>query len=207
MKITKLEYQKKDPNRVSVYVDGKFAAGLDLNDVVSLGLYNGQELSQEALNKIIADSDFGKLLNAALNFLSFRPRSEWEIRQYLEKNIKRNNLKTNPEEVLSKLRTLGQINDEEFARWWVEQRSTFRPKGRRALEMELRRKGVKIKVQTDSTSEEDKAMRAISKKLKLWDKDKLGENKWREKVIRFLVSRGFAYDTVEAVVAKLTRSG
>lgn len=200
MKITKLEYQKKDPNRVNIYVDGKFAVGLDVNDVIKLGLANDQEISKEELNKIIESSNFGKAFNSVLNFLSFRPRSEYEIRQYLKRKRFED-----IDKVVDKLKQIGQINDEEFARWWVEQRSTFRPKGKRALEMELRRKGIKVKIETNSLSEETKATQAIGKKLKLWDRNKLGENKWREKVIRFLGSRGFNYDTIETVLAKLTR--
>ncbi|MCL4397792.1 RecX family transcriptional regulator [Patescibacteria group bacterium] len=198
MRITKLEYQKKNPERVSVYVDGKFATGLNVNDIVKLGLYNGQEISQDYLNKIIAESDFGKAFNASLNFLSFRPRSEYEIRQYLKRKKVED-----IDGVVEKLRQIGQINDEQFAAWWVEQRSTFRPKGKRALEMELARKGIKVKLPKDKESEGEKAMRAIQKKLKLWSQEKLGEQKWREKIMRFLISRGFDYDTVEEVLAKL----
>src|SRR5438876_779971 len=89
MKISKLEYQKKDPNRVNVYVDGKFIAGIGANDVIKLNLYNGKDIDEKESSKIISDSEFGKLFNACLNFLSFRPRSEYEIRQFsYRKNLK-----------------------------------------------------------------------------------------------------------------------
>ena len=69
MRITKLEYQKKDPDRVNVYIDEKFAVGISANDVIKLGLYKDKEISQDELNKIIGESEFGKLFNTALNFL------------------------------------------------------------------------------------------------------------------------------------------
>ncbi len=186
MQITKLEYQRRDPNRVNVFVDGKFAVGINVNDVIKLGLINNQEISQEELNKIIENSNFGKAFNAAINFLSFRPRSEFEIRQYLKKKKV-----DDVEGIIEKLRQLGQVNDEEFAKWWIEQRNTFRPKGKRALEMELRRKGIKTKVEVGN--EEELAMKAIKRKLPMP----------KEKVFRFLASRGFSFDTIENIVEKL----
>lgn len=188
MRITKLEYQKKTPDRVSVYVDDKFAVGLDVNDVIKLGIANNQEISQDQLNKLIENSNFGKAFNAALNFLSFRPRSEMEIRQYLKRR-KAEDI----DGVLEKLKQIGQVNDEEFARWWIEQRNTFRPKGKRALEMELRRKGIKAKVEVGD--EEGLAMKAVQRKLPMPP----------EKIFRFLASRGFDYEIIEKVIAKIGR--
>lgn len=183
MKITKLAYQKKDPNRVNIYVDDKFAVGLDANDIIKLGLYKGQEISQQELNKIIGESDFGKKLNAALNFLSFRPRSEFEIRQFF-----RRKKFTDAEPVIEKLKLLGQINDAEFAKWYIDQRQTFRPKGRRAIEIELRRKGITVKIKSDEV--------ALAKRALL----KFRGEKTKERQQHFLASRGFDWDTIEKIL-------
>ncbi len=187
MKITKLEYQKKDPNRVNIYVDEKFAVGLEVNDLVKLGLYNGQELSLEEFNKIVGESEFGKLFNGALNFLSFRPRSEWEIRHKLKFKTKDQPL---IESVITKLKKINQINDEDFAKWYIDQRRTFRPKGKRAIEMELRRKGVKVKVESN-ISETELAKRALLK---------FRGERTKPRLFRFLASRGFDWQTIEDVV-------
>ena len=194
MKITKLEYQKKDPNRVSVYVDGKFAAGLDVNDLVKLGLYKDQEISTAELNKIVGESEFGKLFNSALNFLSYRPRSEWEIRHKLKFKTKDQQLIDN---VIDKLKKINQINDLDFAKWYVDQRNTFKPKGRRAVDMELRRLGVKVKVE-NTLSESTLAKKALAKYH--GNKDKL-------KIQRFLASRGFDWDVIEQTVEKTLEKG
>ncbi len=178
MRITRLEYQKKDPNRVSIYIDGKFSFGVTANDVIKLGLYRDKEVTSEELPKIIAESELGKLLNKAINFISFRPRSEWEIRR-----------KFNNEDLITKLKELRLINDEEFTKWFIEQRQTFRPKGKRLLEAELRKKGIKVKVET-GLSETELAKKALEKK----------KNLDREQKIRFLVSRGFDWQTIEDVL-------
>lgn len=187
MQITKLEYQKKNPNRVNVFVDGKFAVGIDANDVIKLGIYNSQEITQEELTKIVSQSDFGKAINCAINFISFRPRSEWEVRQRLK--LKKYE---NIDEVVAKLKEIGQIDDEKFSVWWLEQRSTFRPKGQRAINMELARKGVKVKIKLENETE--LALKAIKKKLPME----------KEKIYRYLASRGFDYDTIGEVVEKVS---
>ena len=196
MKITKLEYQKLDPNRVSVFVDGQYAVGVNAGDVLTLGLYKDKEISPEELNKIIGQSEYGKLLNFALNFLSFRPRSEWEVRRHLKKKDTDEDQLTN--RVVEKLKNIKQIDDESFARWFVDQRNTFRPKGKRFLEHELRSKGIQSEVikkvlGEDDTNEFEKAWLIVIKK-KLTD---------REKIIRFLGTRGFSWDTINEVLAKL----
>lgn len=187
MKITKLEYQKKNPNRVNVFVDNKFAVGISTNDVIKLGIFNNQEINQEELNKIIAQSDFGKALNFAINFLSFRPRSEYEVRQ----RLKRKDPGAAQDDVIKKLKEMGLIDDEKFAAWWADQRATFRPKGQRAINMELARKGVKVKVKLENETE--LAMKAIKKKLPME----------REKIYRYLSTRGFSYDTINNVIEKV----
>lgn len=214
MKVTRLEYQKKDPNFVNVFVDGKFIAALDANDVLNQKLFNGKEINQEEFNKIISGSEFGKLFNSALNFLSFRPRSEWEIRQKLK--TKTQNQKTMAE-VIDKLRHIGQADDEAFIRWFMDQRKTFRPKGNRAVKYELLKKGLESKLidkifaqesqnSETKTSEVDLAMKAVSKKAHLLlpkavDSKSLFEVK--NKLQRFLLSRGFGYDTVKETVENL----
>lgn len=166
-------------------------AGVDVNEIVRLGLYKDQELSSQDLNKIIDESEFGKLFNAALNFLSYRPRSEWEVRRKLKFKTKDERLIDN---VVEKLKKIGQINDQEFAKWFVEQRQTFRPKGKRLIRLELRRVGVKENVESN-ISETELAKRALKK---------LHGEKSKEKVQRFLASRGFDWDVVSDILRSNT---
>jgi len=186
MKITKLEYQKKDPNRVNIYVDEKFAVGISVDGVLKLGLFKNQEISTDFLNQIISQSNFGKGLNLALNFLSFRPRSEFEIRQHLKRK-KIDEI----EKIIIKLKEIGQVDDKAFTDWFVEQRKTFRPKGRRALEFELAKKGVKTKI--ENINERELALKAFKK---YHGKDDLTKKQ------RYLASRGFGWDVIEEVLKK-----
>lgn len=208
MKITKLEYQKKNKERVNVYADEKFAVGLGANDVIKLGIFKGQEITSQQLQNIISESDFGKLFNSALNFLSYRPRSEWEVRQRLKKRKKEDSgLGQNDDQVIEKLRAIGQIDDEAFCRWFIEQRTTFKPKGERALKYELARKGIPKEIiskvfetQEKGVSDFELATRVVKKKF--------GDKFDKERIQRFLASRGFDWNVIEEVIEKsYTRFG
>ncbi len=224
MIITKLEYQKKDKNRVNLFIDDKFAVSLSLDELVSLGLQKNQEITNDLLNKIIGQSDFGKFFNFALNFLSFRPRSEYEIREALKRKIvllerssgEKKDYRETVEAVIEKLKSINQINDLEFAKWFVNQRNTFRPKGKAALQQELARKKVSREVissvlnekndNLESLSQFELAIASCRKKaaiLALKIKDKKSRFEAKIKLQRHLASRGFDWETIRSVVEKL----
>jgi regulatory protein len=134
-------------------------------------------------------------------FLSYRDRSESEIRQNLRKHEV-------PEPViemtLARLKQEGLANDEQFARSWVENRSAFRPRSRRLLAMELRQKGLAdeaISSATEGMDEEALAYEAAQKRAsRLKD---LERNEFRKKLSDFLGRRGFSYSVIAPVVIRI----
>ncbi len=158
------------------------------------------------------DDLYQLLLDASFHFISYRRRSEKEIRDFLTKKVQGKSVDNGNciEKVMDRLRELEYLDDAKFIRWWVEQRSTYRPKGRRLLEQELLSKGVDKSLiveclDTLSTTsptggkkvfmnEIDLAKKAIEKKLKLWEK--LPRLAFRQKVYAYLSRRGFSWDTI-----------
>ena len=136
-RITAIEPQQKKPQRVNVYLDGEFAFGLAA--VLAAWLRVGQELGEEKVASLKMQDEREITYQKALHFLSYRPRSSAELRQNLSK---RGITESLIEETLNRLQSTGLVNDEAFARAWVENRNTFRPRGKPALRMELRRKGL-----------------------------------------------------------------
>lgn len=190
MKITKLEYQKNDPNRVNVFVDDQFATGINADDVLKLNLFKGKEITADERNLILSSGEFGKLFNQVVNFLSFRPRSEWEVRFHF-----RSADSVNLEKIIQKLKEINQINDEQFTRWFIDQRNTFRPKGKQAIKYELKKKGVDEQIiaavlSENGQSDSELARLSIAKK----------RFKSKEQAIRFLASRGFSWDTINGIL-------
>ncbi|HET9587953.1 MAG TPA: RecX family transcriptional regulator [Anaerolineales bacterium] len=198
-KITAIEAQKKNPGRVNVYLDGEFAFGLAR--VVAAWLKVGQELSEEKIERLQLEDARERAFQQAMLFLSYRARSESEIRQNLRKH-------EIPEPViehtLERLRQDGLADDKQFARAWVENRTTFRPRSRRMMTMELRQKGLDeeaVKSAVEDVDDEVLAYEAAQKRANRF-KD-LEWNEFRKKLSDFLARRGFSYSIVAPVVTRI----
>jgi regulatory protein len=198
-KITAITVQKKSPSRVNIYLDGEFAFGLAR--ITAAWLKTGDELSDEKIAKLQDEDTHEWAYQQAMLFLSYRARSEKEIRQNLLKH-------EIPEEViedtLERLRKAGLANDNDFARAWVENRSTFRPRSKKALAIELRQKGLDDEAIQASLSDVDEEALAYETGLKRATRLKsLEQNEFRKKLSEFLVRRGFSYSVVASIVSKI----
>jgi regulatory protein len=199
--ITALTAQKRNPQRINVYLDGEFAFGVAR--IVAAWLVVGQELSPEKIRELQAQDENEVALQRAVSFLSFRPRTAREVRQNLEKHgVSADAI----EQVIARLERNGLLNDREFARLWIENRSEFRPRGRRALEFELRSRGVADKVITEVLAEslDDEEMLAYEAAQKYTRKlSGLEDAEFRRKLGGFLARRGFDYEVTSQVVARI----
>jgi regulatory protein len=144
---------------------------------------------------------YESLMRAAYRFISYRPRSEREMREFLEKKLKTWKIAgtASIDKTMERFRELGYVDDAKFVSWWVEQRSEFRPRGRRAIVAELLRKGIKRELLEELPFNElEGAQKAIRKKLVLWARLPIIEQK--KKVYTFLAQRGFSSDTIGRVI-------
>jgi len=148
---------------------------------------------------------YERLVNAAIRFVSYRPRSQKELTNFLDKKLTR---WKQPgagliAKVIGRMEELGYVDDAKFAAWWVEQRTTFKPKGNRYIQMELRAKGVpeaviaSVLASRGSVSLLDAARQAVAKKMPIWAKLPLLERK--KKLYDYLGRRGFDSDTISQV--------
>jgi regulatory protein len=199
-RITAIEPQQKNPQRVNVYLDGEFAFGLA--SIVAAWLKVGQELDEQKIASLKARDESEVVYQKALHFLSFRPRSSAEVKQNL---IKRGISELLIDETLNRLQSGGLVNDEAFARAWVENRNAFRPSGKPALRLELRRKGLNDEIVQSvldaQVDEESLAFIAAQKYARrLTGLDWSG---FRQKLAGFLARRGFSYAAIAPVVSKV----
>jgi len=198
-KITAIKVQKKDSKRVNIYLDGEFAFGLAR--ITAAWLQTGQTLDEEKIARLQAEDNRERALRQAYLFLSYRARSEDEIRNNLRKH---DYPEAVIEETIERLQRNGFANDKQFARAWVENRKAFRPRGRRALAMELRQKGIDdetIQSTLEGLDEETLAYEAGLKKA-----SRLKALEWsdfRKKLGDFLSRRGFSYSVTTATVKRL----
>jgi regulatory protein len=200
VKITALKVQKRNPNRVNVYLDGEFAFGLAR--IVAAWLQVGQMLTQTQIANLQAKDTDEVAFQSALRLLNIRPRSEQEIQRSL---VKKGYSEEVIQATLERLRSGGLVDDAAFARVWVENQNLFRPRGRRALAIELRHKGIAdehIRSALDEELDEGElAFQAAQKYARRLAG--LGKIEFRNKLGQFLARRGFSYDTISPTVARI----
>lgn len=198
-KITAMEVQRKNPNRVNIHLDGEFAFGLAR--IVAAWLRLGQELSEEKIEQLVTEDARERALQQAMLFLSYRARSEAEIRKNLQKHEIPDLV---IEQTLERLRQDGLANDDQFAQTWVENRTTFRPRSRRMMAMELRQKGLAdeaIQSAIQNVDDEASAYEAANKRAARLKG--LEWNDFRRKLSEFLARRGFSYGVIAPVVTRI----
>jgi regulatory protein len=197
--ITALEVQKRNKERVNIYLDGTYAFSLAM--VEAAQLKKGQALSDQEISELQATDRVHQAVDQAARFLSYRPRSISEVKENLQK-------KAYDETVIAlaieRLERLGYVDDRAFARYWCENRDTFKPRGARALRFELRQKGISDAIIQDVLAdfeETDAAYRAAADKARrLRGKDR---ETFRKKISSYLQRRGFNYATTRDVLTQL----
>jgi regulatory protein len=200
--ITALEPQQHDPERVSIYIDGHFALGTTRYHVLAAGLRVGQELTEAQLVELERQNAAERAYNSALHFLSYRPRSRDEIVRFFRKH------RVDPDaatQALERLAQAGLLDDKEFARFWIENRQQFSPRGSWALRTELRQKGVPTDVIEETLAElpaeESAAVEAGRRRLHAYRN--LEEADFRRKMLAFLQRRGFGYEAANEATKQL----
>jgi regulatory protein len=197
-RITAIQPQK-NRSRVGIHLDGEFA--FSLSRIVAAWLKNGQELSDEKIARLQAEDARERAYQQAMLLLSYRARSEQEIRQ----NLDRHKIPAEViEQTLERLRGDGLADDNLFARAWVENRNTFRPRSRRALTMELRQKGLDEETVHSAVDGVDENALAYESAVKRAGRFKdLNWSGFRRKLSEYLARRGFPYSVIAPVVARV----
>lgn len=197
--ITLLEIQKRNKERVNVYLDNEYAFSLDVMQAATLR--KGQALTEAEVTALQDDDAIGLAVNRAVRFLAYRPRSEQEVRRNLaEKDIPAAVI----DAAVARLEGLGYLDDRAFAAFWIENRSTFKPLSPRALRYELRQKGVAEAIISELLVDVDvheAAYKAAQKRLQRLRGSDYAT--FRSKINTFLQSRGFTYDTIREVTEQL----
>jgi regulatory protein len=202
--ITQIKPQK-NKKRVNIYLDQRFAFGLDLENYLKINLKVGDELSDKEVKEIVEKSEFSKTFDKLLRFATLRPRSQREVNDWFYRKKVHESMQ---DKLIKKLEKLGFLDDEEFAKWWVGQRVSFKPRGKGLLRVELRQKGVEKDVIENILAELDEEIdeKAMAKKLLKkngykWERLESREKKM--KASRYLASKGFGWDVIKTVMEEL----
>ena len=220
LKITDMKQGVKNPDRVNVFVNGKFSFSLDVSQVVDLKVKVGLLLSAEKLEELRKASEFGKLYQRTLEWALTRPRSEKETRDYLYRKLRMSStgcssrpssrdsllsprsdcglpsedISKFSSEIISRLISKGYVDDKAFSEWYVENRFVKKGVSSKRLKMELFKKGISREIVDevlDVRDDEEEIMKIIAKKRAKYDDEKL---------IQYLLRQGFPFELVNEKV-------
>lgn len=201
MKITGIEQQKKDKTRYNFFIDGAYMFALFDDTILKYGLRRGDVLDEKQLKEMREYDEYNYGKRVAYNYLSYRQRSRKEIERKLK--TKKIAARTT-EKVIKWLEELKYINDEDFAKQVIENKVARKPIGRKMVERKLFQSGIEketiAKVIEENYTPEmelekaEEVLRKYMKKVKYKD-----EFDRRNKCFKYLVSRGFGYDTAEQI--------
>jgi regulatory protein len=197
MKITSIKRQVKNPERVSIFIDGKYEFSLSLAELVKYKLKNNDELDKADVKRYQKISADGKLRARALEWLLNRPHSEREFRDYLYRK------KIEPEQIdslVKEFRQKGYLDDAQFAAWFSELQAR-RGKSDRAIRNALFKKGIGREIvdeilEAGAGEERQRLKRVIEKKshLSRYKNDP-------QKLMKYLLSQGFNWQLVKDELA------
>ena len=227
LKITDMKQGVKNPERVNIYVNEKYAFSLDVAQVVDYKLKVGKKLSVDELVELKKASEFGKAYKRALEWVMVRPRSVRELRDYLRRRSMRDEARRRQQEwerernegvsvrgsqrmsleksekydfddlIVERLCEKGYVEDRKFAEYYVQNRFVKKGVSRRRLEMELMKRGVG----KDIIGEVLGARNDEEEINKIIAK-KRGKYD-DEKLMNYLVRQGFDFDTVREAMRDL----
>jgi len=198
--ITDLKLNKAN-KRVSIFVDGAFSLSLNRELVIKAGLHKGQDIYHDQIKELAKDDLYQKCLSASVKYLSYRPRSEAEVRERLYKRGFNNNIIS---KVMKQLKEQRLIDDAAFAQYWKDNRLSFNPRSKRMIKLELRRKGIDteaINEIADELDDEESAYKIGLKKARYLVS--LPHDEFYKYLYNYLGRRGFSYDVIRGIQARL----
>lgn len=196
MRITSIKQQVKNPERASIFIDGKYAFSLSLDELVAEKLKIGMELDAAEQKRLKKLSDDGKLRARALEWVMSRPRSQREFRDYMFRK------KAEPEmtdRLTNEFVEKGYLDDRKFTLWLVDMRRRG-GKSERAIVAELFRKGVTRDITREVLAEdvgEMERLKAIMAKKRKLSRYEAGP----QKLMAYLLRQGFSYDDIKRVMS------
>lgn len=195
-KITDMQIQKNNKTRANLYIDGEFALALEMLTVMKLGLKIGAEVSPERLAEAALDSERSVCFDKALNYLSRGMKTRKQMRDYL---LGKGYSVETVDYVIDKLTDYKYVNDEYYALSYVEQ--NVANKGGRRLKQELQQKGISSSLAEKYCAVEPDVAAANAERLaEKYMRNKPRDLKTFQKLQRYLLSRGYDFDVVNAVL-------
>jgi regulatory protein len=198
--ITDIKKQKRSDTRYSVYLDGEYSFALTDLELSTSGLRIGQELADEEVEKYQQQAGEAKTYAMGLRFLSYRPRSVYEMRSHL----RRKGAETGDvDAAVARMLGAGLLDDREFVDSWIRDRQALRPRSRRMLEQELMAKGVDREDIRAALSAVDGDSELDALAMLMERKRRLPQYAQPEKLLGYFARQGYTYDQLKKALERL----
>lgn len=206
-KITSIEVQKRNANRVNVYVDEVFTFACDAELIYKQGIQKDAVIDVESIKEIVKEDEFIKCKNSALRTVEKTYKTEKELK---DKLLGRGFEEDTIRKAIDFLKEYNLLNDEKYAEMYIKDR--LRTQGRNKIKYALIRKGISEEILLDKLSnvdeedENDTAFKLAEKKYNILKKKESDKYKLSQKLFRFLLSKGYDYNCCNSVVRRLTNN-
>lgn len=198
-KITRLAVQKKNPKRVNVYIDGNFAFGLYRD--TAAWLETGQILSDDKIKELLDKDLQAEVYQKALDYISFKPRTTQETRKKLQQSGYDELL---IEDTITSLTENGLLDDKYYAEQWVDERQRYKPRSKRALVFELRKKGISDNLIQSAVEDVDDIQSGYEiARSRLFRYEGLSKYEFRNKLGNYLAGKGYPFDVISEITKDL----
>lgn len=200
MRISEINKQRNNEERYNIFLDGNFAFSASIEDVIKNDLKVGRDISQDELDSIIEKCEFSKAYNYSLFLLN---RKDYTSKEIINKLNKKSYSQVTINKVLDKLSSYGIINDEGYAIKYTKDSVNFKKSGIKKIQYNLLNKGIDRNIieniDIDQEVQFNNAYELSCRKLKTL-KNKPNP---KEKIYRFLLSKGYEYDLIKRVINKI----
>jgi len=201
--ISAVEPQKKKKDRYNIYSGGEYICSLSAESIVTYGIKEGIQIEEEDLQEAINADNTRYAFDSAVKMLSFKMRTEDEIRKNLkEKKIDDVSIDT----AIGKLKDYGYVDDKAYAKEFVESYVASGRFGKKVVEYKLREKGIRDAIADEAMqiyTEEDELSIAQKQYEQMQGKYECEEKfSKRSKIYAALMRRGFSFDIINSVLSK-----
>lgn len=204
MKITNIEPQR-NKKRVNIYVDDLFSIGIDLELKYKHKLEIGMEVDDNFIQEVLKAEEQNKVINHALNLLSFRQRSEKEIYTALKRKDYEDFY---IEKAIDYCRDQKYLDDRAFAKAFIRDKLNINKLGEQRIKYELIKKGVSQEIIDDVLildvdDQYEAAFKLAEKKLPSYRND--DRNAVYRKLSGFLQRKGYSFEIVSKIMKEILK--
>ncbi len=201
MEITKISVQVRNPERVNLYVDGKFYRGLDRLVALKLGLKSGLTINPRLIDRLETTQSENSAWEWALRSLQISPKSIRDMRMKMKRKFESELV----ESIMKKLENVGLLNDEKFAERLVGDLVRRGTKSKKEISLKLRQKGITTDISKLVLEQIESDADAVLKLALIKNRGLREDLLWREryeKIVSYLARKGFSYADIQKVVTK-----